>query len=266
MGDATYDPRGFLMGDVRQDLIPTELINTAFFQAGSDGWYADFANTGETTMAIGRLPGEVPGDVSPVIAKIIAYEKTATFTNSFLLTADFSTDTPTFAAGSDMLIPFLPAGATETSITRASDDSNQPDLFAAINASPDLVNYIGHGNVESWASSWLTDADAPNFTNIAHPAFFALMTCLSGYFIDVQEIDIAQSLLQAPGGAVAVWSSSGLTVPSTQVLADEMLYQQLFGTNPPLLGDAVRLAKNSSGDPDIRQTWNLMGDPETPLK
>ena len=266
VGDATYDPRNFLTGDMRQDLIPTELINTAFFQAGSDGWYADFTNTGQTTMAIGRLPGEAPSDVSTVIAKIMAYEKTAKFGNNFLLTSDFSTDTPTFAADTETLQPLLPANANVTNLTRASDDSNRPDLLAAINASPDLVNYIGHGNVQSWADRWLVNADAKNFTNTAHPAFFALMTCLSGYYIDVNEVDIAQSLLQVPGGAIAVWSSSGLTVPSTQTQADQALYMQLFSGTPPLLGDAVRIAKNSSDDPDIRQTWNLMGDPETPLK
>ncbi|HVN29416.1 MAG TPA: C25 family cysteine peptidase, partial [Candidatus Binataceae bacterium] len=266
VGDATYDPRGFLTNDARHDLVPTALINTAFFQAGSDGWYADFTNTGQTTMAIGRLPGEAPSDVSSVIAKIIAYEQTAKFGNNFLLTSDFSNDAPTFEADTDTLLPLLPTGANVTNVTRAPDDSNRPDLLAAINASPDLVNYIGHGNVQNWAADWLTTADAPNFTNVAHPAFFSLMTCLSGYYIDTQEDDVAQSLLQAPGGAVAVWSSSGLTVPSSQTLADQMLYTELFGSNPPLLGDAVRLAKNSSSDPDIQRTWNLMGDPETPLK
>ena len=93
------------------------------------------------------------------------------------------------------------------------------------------------------------------------------MTCLNGYFIDVQVNSIAQSLLQAPGGAVAVWSSSGETVPSGQVEADQKLYQVLFGSaTPPLLGEAVRQAKNSSSDPDVRATWNLIGDPETRLR
>ena len=35
------------------------------------------------------------------------------------------------------------------------------------------------------------------------------MTCLNGYFIDVKLESIAEALLQAPGGAVAVWASSG---------------------------------------------------------
>jgi hypothetical protein len=266
VGDATYDPRGFLVGDTRTDIVPTELVTSDLFQAASDGWYADFSNTGNTTMAIGRLPAEEPADVSGEIVKILAYDKLSS-TNSFLLTADDSDATPTFEADSVTLLPLLPAGAAQTSLTRLADNSNRPALLAAINASPDVINYFGHGNLNIWGGNWLTDTDAPTFTNVAHPAFAALMTCLNGYFIDVQVDSIAQALLQAPGGAVAVWSSSGETVPSGQVQADQTLYQVLFGTaTPPLLGEAVRQAKNSSSDPDVRSTWNLIGDPETRLR
>jgi hypothetical protein len=103
-------------------------------------------------------------------------------------------------------------------------------------------------------------------TNSSHPAFFAMMTCLSGYFIDVQVESLAEALMSANGGAVAVWASSGVTVPSGQLEADQALYQLLFGASPPLLGEAVRQAQNQSSDPDVRQTWNLLGDPETRLR
>jgi len=266
VGDATYDPRNFLSGSTRSDLIPTRLINTSFFQAASDGWFADFNNTGETELAIGRLPGETADDVSAEVAKIIAYEKVAPG-NSFLLASDASSATPTFAEASNTLVPLLPAGAPQTSITRAADNSNRAQLIDAINSSPDLINYVGHGNINIWGGSWISDDDIANFTNTAHPAFFTLMTCLNGYYIDVKLDSIAESLLRAKGGAVAVWASSGLTVPSGQILADQVLYQELFATTPaPRLGEAVRQAKNSSSDPDIRQTWNLIGDPETKLR
>jgi len=266
VGDATYDPRGFLMGDTRTDIIPTKLVTSDLFQAASDGWYADFSNSGETTLAIGRLPAESAADVSGEVAKILAYDKLSP-NNSFVLASDNSDATPTFAADSVTLLPLLPASATLTSLTRLADNSNRAQLLAAINASPDVINYFGHGSLDIWGGKWITEADAASFTNTAHPAFAALMTCLNGYFIDVQVDSIAQALLQAPGGAVAVWSSSGETVPSGQVQADQTLYQVLFGSaTPPLLGEAVRQAKNSSSDPDVRATWNLIGDPETPLR
>jgi len=263
VGDATFDPRGFQNNDLRSDLVPTKLINTNYFQAGSDGWFADFNNTGETTMAIGRLPGEVPTDVSAVVAKIIAYDKQS-MTNNFLLTSD---DEQGFTDDSNSLISLLPSGASQTSIERTPNNSNRQQLLDAINAGPDVVDYIGHGNLDLWASNWLTSDDVTNLGNTSHPAFFALMTCLNGYFIDARDVSLAEALLRANGGAVAVWSSSGVTVPSGQVQADQTLYSLLFGPNPPpLLGEAVRQAKNSSDDPDVRQTWNLLGDPETKLR
>ena len=84
--------------------------------------------------------------------------------------------------------------------------------------------------------------------------------------VDRKLDSLAESLLVADGGAVAVWASSGITVPSGQVQANQVLYRLLFGPNPPTLGEAMRQASNQSSDPDVRQTWNLLGDPETRLR
>ncbi len=93
------------------------------------------------------------------------------------------------------------------------------------------------------------------------------MTCDNGSFANPTMDSLGESLLRANGGAIAVWASSGLTTPSGQLEANQALFHQLFATNlPPSIGGAVRQAKNASSDPDVRQTWNLMGDPETRLR
>ncbi len=263
VGDASYDPRNFLGLGANLDLVPSKLLDTVFFQAASDGWFADFANNGDTQLAIGRLPAATPAEVSKLVSKIINYESVSPG-NAFLLTAD---DEQGFADASDSLQPLLPAGVTPTVITRDADNANRAQLLDAINASPDLVNYIGHGNVDIWGGNWLSGQDAAALSNNAHPAFFVMMTCLNGFFLDPQLESIAESLLHADGGAVAVWASAGVTVPSGQVQANQELYRILFGSaTPPALGEAVRQAKNASSDLDVRQTWNLLGDPETHLK
>jgi len=94
------------------------------------------------------------------------------------------------------------------------------------------------------------------------------MTCLNGFFQDPREASIAEALLDAPGGAVAVWASSGLTESASQVLIDEALLRLLFpryGT-AQTLGDATRAAKAATTDPDVRTTWILFGDPSAKLK
>jgi hypothetical protein len=268
VGDASYDPRNFLGNTPDPDLVPTKLVDTEFFQAASDGWFVDFGNPGENQLAIGRLPGEQPEDVIAEVSKIIKYERSP-IGHSFVITSDAEQG---FIDGSASLVSKLPPGSTTTTLTRAADSSNRSQLLAAINGSPDVVNYIGHGSIDFWAGSklgdgWLTGADSAHFTNSKHPAFFVLMTCLNGYFVDPQVESMAESLLRADGGAVAVWASSGITVPSGQVEANQALYDLLFGSSPPpAIGDAVRQAKAASSDPDVRRSWNLLGDPETHLR
>ncbi len=275
VGDASYDPRNFLgLATVRPDLVPTELISTDAFQAVSDGELADFQNNNQPQMAIGRLPAILPSDVTNLVNKLIAYD-TVTPGNAFLLASDASDPgvTPTFTDASNTLLPLLPAGASTTSITRDPVNNNSAALISDVNSSPDFVNYIGHGNEGTWGGlstgqDWLTNSNVPSLTNSGHPAFFAMMTCLSGYFADPMQESLAEALLRANGGAIAVWASSGVTVPSGQLQADQALYQMLFGSagTPPLLGEAVRQAQNQSSDPDVQETWNLLGDPETQLR
>ncbi len=261
VGNATYDPRNFLGNSPNQDLVPTKLINTDAFQAASDGWFADFANTGQSQMAIGRLPVEDVSGLTKLVSKIVNYEKSR-HGNNYLLTAD---DEQGFVDAGTSLLSLLPSGATTISLTRT--DTNQAQLLSDINRGPDMVTYIGHGNVNFWAGDWLSDENAAGLTNVDHPAVFLMMTCLNGYFIDPQLDSLAESLLASDGGAVAVWASSGITVPSGQVQANQALYQLLFAQKQaPPLGEVVRRAQNQSDDPDVRQTWNLLGDPETRLR
>jgi hypothetical protein len=94
------------------------------------------------------------------------------------------------------------------------------------------------------------------------------MTCLNGFFQDPREASIAEALLDAPGGAVAVWASSGLTESAAQVRIDEALIRLLFPKSgvAQTLGDATRTAKAATTDRDVRTTWILFGDPSAKLK
>ncbi len=270
VGDASYDPRNFLDLASNPDLVPTGLVNTQLGQAASDGWFTDFDNDLQPQMSIGRLPVETATEASALIAKILAYDK-VTPRNTFLLASDASDPgaTPSFADSSASLLGFLPAVATPTTITRDPVNDNHAELISDINAGPDLVNYIGHGSDDSWGAnvSWLSDTDASTLTNSGHPAFFVLMTCENGSFANPTVDSLAESLLQSTGGAVAVWASSGLTTPAGQLEANQALFQQLFvNKTPPPIGEAVRQAKDASSDPSVKETWNLLGDPETYLR
>src|SRR5256884_3946 len=89
-----------------------------------------------------------------------------------------------------------------------------------------------------------------------------MMTCLNGYFADPSNDSLGEAVFRtATGGAVAVWASSATTDPSGQNVIDQEFYRQLSNPAALGLGDAVRAAKLSTDDPDVRRTWTLFGDP-----
>jgi hypothetical protein len=96
---------------------------------------------------------------------------------------------------------------------------------------------------------------------------FVMMTCLNGYFHDPAFDSLAESLMKAEhGGAVAVWASSGMTLPGAQATMNRELYRLVF-SNPALaLGEAVRRAKLATSESDVRRTWVFFGDPTMKLK
>ena len=263
-GDASYDPKNYLASG-STDSVPTKLVDTNLMETASDDWLADFDHDGVSDLAVGRLPVRTPADASAMVNKIIAYESTAPDPQrGVLLVADNN-----FESESNSLQALVPQDIPVQTINRSSnsDAAIHSQIVNAINQGQRVVNYTGHGSNGVWTSApVLSIADAPNLTNSNRPSLFVALTCLNGYFQDAYYDSLAEALLRSPGGAVAVWTSSGMTEPNGQVLADQELYRQLFKASPPTLGDAVRTAKYNTVDTNIRRTWILFGDPAMRLR
>jgi hypothetical protein len=156
-------------------------------------------------------------------------------------------------------------------ISRAAvgnDDTARAQIVDAINQGPTVVNYFGHGSVSVWTGAGLLNQDnASTLTNGNHLSLFVMMTCLNGYFNDAAIDSLSEILMKDPqGGAVATWSSTGLTVPSGQTVMNKQLYQLLLSDHSMRLGDAIRQAKMVTTDFDVRRTWILLGDPSMKLR
>jgi hypothetical protein len=93
-----------------------------------------------------------------------------------------------------------------------------------------------------------------------------MMTCLNGYFDDPALSSLAEALMKSQGGAVAVWASSGMTMPDEQALMNREFYRQLFANRGIALGDAIKRAKAATSDGDVRRSWILLGDPTMRLR
>ena len=89
---------------------------------------------------------------------------------------------------------------------------------------------------------------------------------MNGYFQNVYNDSLSEALMRTRGGAVAVWSSTGMTEPGGQNLIAQEFYRQLFSAPAPTVGDAARAAKRTTGDLDVRRTWMLFGDPAMRLR
>ncbi|HTG15931.1 MAG TPA: C25 family cysteine peptidase, partial [Blastocatellia bacterium] len=227
-GDATYDPKNYTgVGDF--DLVPTKLIETANGETATDDWFVDINGDGVPDMAIGRLPVRTDQETASLVSKIVGYDSSAAIPR-VLLVADHN-EGYDFEAADTQLQSLIPGNLTVTDIRRGQvgDADARSQLIDAINQGTKLVNYYGHGSVRVWTDApILTADDAANFVNTNGLALFNAMTCLNGFFHDVSVDSLGEALLKAPGGAIAVWASSGLTEPSSQVPMSEEAVRLLF--------------------------------------
>jgi hypothetical protein len=101
---------------------------------------------------------------------------------------------------------------------------------------------MGHGSIDLWKGSLLTVDDATSLANGSRLPFVVGMTCLNGFFQTPYVETLSEALLKAAnGGAVAVWTSSGLTEPNGQAIRDEELIRLLLN------GDSWRSDSKSQG-------------------
>lgn len=267
-GDSSWDPRNF-MGQGFSDYVPTKLVDTVEFETASDDWLTDFNGDGVPEIAMGRLPVRTTADANTMVSKILNYDQErngGAALRGALLVSDGGFEDQTAQVQS-----YLSPITTVQTLNRSAigdDNAMRTQIVNAIDAGPAIVNYFGHGSVGVWTGAGLLNQDnAATLTNGNRVTLFVMMTCLNGYSHDAFIDSLAETLLRDPqGGAFAVWASSGATEPVGQAQMNTQLYQSLLGNQPMMLGDAVRQAKMSTSDSDVRRTWILLGDPTMRLK
>jgi Peptidase family C25 len=264
--DASYDPKGYL-GLGNSDLVPTKLFDTQYMETACDDYFVDFNNDGVPELAIGRLPARTANEALTMAAKIARYNSQPP-ADSLLLVNDLS-DTFDFTSASESLRALIPPDVRVQSLHRGDvdDATMHARLLAAINNGQRLVNYVGHGSSDLWRGSLLTSADVSSLTNSDRLTIFVMMTCLNGYYIDPAAGSLGKDLLKSErGGAVAVWASSGMTLPDAQAVMNQEAYRQMFSSQGLTIGEAMKQAKVAVTNGDVRRTWILLGDPTMKLR
>jgi len=266
VGDTSYDPRNYL-GFGEFDLVPTKFVDTERLNTASDDWFVDYDDDGLPEMAVGRLPVESAEEAATVVSKIIAFEGVANLMNEALLVADINDFIDFEGASADVAGELLAGSMGVTEILRGRSTTARSDLLNLLNQGQLLVNYVGHGSTKIWNGNLLTSTDAWNLTNSPYLPFLVSMTCLNGFFQDPYSESLAETFLKAErGGAVAVWTSSGLTLPGEQAVMNLELIRLLFNGQGLTIGEAIMRAKRAVTNSDIRRTWILFGDPTLRLR
>lgn len=267
IGDGTYDPRNYFgwLNFPFANYVPTRLFETNFGEAVSDDMMVDFNNDNVPDFPIGRLPVRDNAALQNIISKIQSFESTV---GTALLQkgATFVSDNPEgwdFYVSNQKLRAQLPANTPVNYIKRSDGDAAtvRQMITDSINGGRFIVAYSGHGQVSAWwSSSAFRTADVATLTNTVYPLFLP-MNCLNGAFADAFSESLAEAMVESPNGAVAAWSSSGLTFPDSQEQMGIRFFKSIGTGEFANLGDAIKSAKNATSDADVRRSWILLGDP-----
>jgi hypothetical protein len=261
------------------NLVPPLMVSTADGLYASDNRLADVDGDGVPDFAIGRLPVVSAAELLAYVGKLAAYEATpsGSWVDQALMLADETgpnDGVTNFAADSNGIIASMPAGYLPQSIvvTPAGIAAARAALFAGLGNGAGLVNFFGHAGLDRLSSEGLlTAADVPALANGPRLPLLTALTCNVNRFDVPGFSPLGQLLTLHPrGGAIAVWSSSGLSVhPEAKALAQTFTYSLANPANRRL-GDVVQQAlRRYAATPGLTETldlYTLLGDPAILLK
>jgi len=236
----------------------------------SDNGYADLDDDALPDVAIGRLAADTPDELARIVAKILAYERNADFgpwrrhvnlvagLGGFGVLADTAIET----AARRIIVNGVPASFT-THITygnwRSPYCPNPLQFRQAVLESLSEGSlcwiYVGHAwphrlaDVEvpggSYASISRADMELVRSRHSAPVA--CLLACYTGAF-DRADDCLAEEMLRAPGGPVAVVGGSRVTMPYAMAVLGCELMDEFFSAEPTTLGRAFVRAKRRTLD------------------
>jgi len=298
LGDGTFDPRDIY--GFGKDFIPT-FQNDSFnplFAFPADDYYAildaqpggDPLN-GRLQVAIGRLTVNSPKEAAEVIRKIIHYDKAPqTFSDwrnrvvfigddedgmqhtadADLIADDFQRNYP-IANVDKVYIDAFPQVATSggARVPAATEAINQA-IFKGIL----VMTYLGHGGPNGWAQERILNIpDILSWRNLDRLPLFLTATCSFTNYDDPTFTSAGEeTLLNPAGGAIGLMTTTRAVFANQNAVLTEKSLESLFQRQNngryPTLGEAMRLAKNSSSTIGIvtnSRKFALVADPSLQL-
>ena len=268
VGDAVADPNNELQPLVATQHVASQVINQwrGEPQIATDLPYADPKNSGMPEFAVGRWPVDNAAQLKTVIAKTLAYETSRDFgawRGKINLVAGIGgfgalTDAAIEQGARSIVLSGLPAGYEPTLTFGSWSSPHCPDPRKFAEAARARMSegclfwvYIGHGHPRGLDWVRMPDRQAYGIMECrdcgALPATkcapIALLLACSTAAFDKPEDCLAEDLLRAESGPVAIMASSRVAMPyGLSVFAMEALQAGLVEKSATL-GEVVRLAK-----------------------
>ncbi|HEV7221339.1 MAG TPA: C25 family cysteine peptidase [Pirellulales bacterium] len=245
-------------------------------EIATDNWYADLDDDQLPDIALGRLTADSPEELSGIVEKILAYERSQgedLWRRRVNLVAGLGgfgqlADAALEAAAKSILTEGIPASYA-SSMTYASWRSPYcPDPASFNQTTLDRLNegclfwvYLGHGQrrevdllrAPGGAYRILGSGDMPKL-GARHGAPIALfLACYTGAF-DAAEDCLAEEMLRAKAGPVAIICGSRVTMPYAMSVLGVELLKQCFAQRRTTIGEILLHAKrNTMLDPRTDQ-------------
>lgn len=239
-------------------------------EIASDFPYSELTGDHLPDVAIGRLPADTPAELARQAKRIIDYEREQG-AGRWQTKINFVAGVGGFGALTDMVLEmttkaFLTDGvppAYHTTMTYGSWRSpycpNPRDFHRIcverLNEGCLFWVYIGHGQVRYLDSirvpgrryGIFTTLDAPKL-KAKHPPIAVFLSCYAGAF-DKPDDCLAEEMFRQPGGPIAVFSGSRVTMPYAMAVMSHALGKLYFQEREVVLGELIRRAKCELAEP-----------------
>jgi hypothetical protein len=272
VGDGSMDHTG-VWGD-GEDLVPAPMVVTDDGLVPSDNLLADWdGGDGVPEVAIGRLPVQSAAELSDYRSKLEVFEASSgDWKRNTLWLADDGDVGGLFSDDIEELIEAMPGSYAKARVSLESYDvATAWDLaLDEMTAGAVYVSFLGHGGFDRLTEEGLVVTDkAMAMENADRTPFLSALTCIVGRF-DVPDYDTLSEalLLNADGGAVAVWSPSGYSMNEDALRLGAKHVDAIAGGGITTVGDSVRAAleayaADGGGDATAPAKFILLGDPAT---
>jgi len=287
VGDA--EPTAETDATVRKRCVPTfhldAKVNVKWGSEpilASDNPYADLDDDGEPDLAVGRLPVDNVQELSALVRRLIAYEKSQDL-DLWRRNIHFVAGVGGFGVIADTVLErvtgkFIADGipaAYSTTVTYGSWRSPYcPDPRDFHQVTVDRLNegglfwvYIGHGHsrmldrvrVPGGSHHILDVRDMAKLKVKTGPPIALFLACYTGAF-DFSHDCLAEDLIRTEGGPIAAISGSRVTMPYAMAVMGDGMLHEYFEKKRPTLGMVLLHAKQRMLDTETDQPNRRMID------